>query len=389
MLRQIHRSDLSRSNQSTPSGGTSWLLPISVAVFWISAGVILITARCFFSSSQCTCWGPETGGNFREGGLSSRVLALFLSGATLALALAVKDVIIARQQPRLLDMDSMRQKFKLSSAVSVAFGVKIVVGNLAIRHTSVPVYLLFDSLSTAFVFLAALILLDERPKMQTEILPMIGIMFGSALAVLGKYNIRAEDVGFHDIGLLSVTLNLCNLVLGGVVVALLRSTTLHLEEAEMSITELTFLKLIIGSLVVFPFALTSEGMAMFSLPGMQRTRLWISSAAIIVFEVNLSLICSLAPALLVGVVQGIKPVSLYIASWFAGDEGLHEYASTLFWIGTSIILASAIIFKLLRASSRPSEDRTIRRFGDRLNERTPLNERIGYDSDSDSSTFAI
>lgn len=218
---------------------------------------------------------------------------------------------------------------------------------------------------------------------------MIGIMFGSALAVLGKYNIRAEDVGFHDIGLLSVTLNLCNLVLGGVVVALLRSTTLHLEEAEMSITELTFLKLIIGSLVVFPFALTSEGMAMFSLPGMQRTRLWISSAAIIVFEVNLSLICSLAPALLVGVVQGIKPVSLYIASWFAGDEGLHEYASTLFWIGTSIILASAIIFKLLRASSRPSEDRTIRRFGDRLNERTPLNERIGYDSDSDSSTFAI
>mmetsp|Transcript_21756 Transcript_21756/g.47452 ORF Transcript_21756/g.47452 Transcript_21756/m.47452 type:complete len:424 (+) Transcript_21756:390-1661(+) len=382
-----------------PSSSRSWLLPVSVVILWLSVAFILLSVKCLLTDVKCTRWGPEHGANFGKP-LSTAVLNLFLVGATLALITALKDVLVSRRRPRLLDTATLLNKLKICAPVGCSFGMKSVVSHWALRVTPTAIFELFHGISIVFIAIAAWIVVGEKPTSIGEVLALCGVLAGSAIAASGSFFAGGDD----EIGLFAFLLNIASSVLAGAVVATLRWTTLRIDETGLSIVELTCLKTLIGAAITFPFAIGVEGAAMFTLSSMQQSWLLTSSAIMLVYHLNLSLLCYLAPALVVGVVEALKPLPVFTI--VALMQTLPE-TSSMFWIGTFITLASAVSFKLLRTLSKVPLNRSTssqyllggggdsnndihantyqhHELGRRFPESTPLNDRIGNDLESDS-----
>lgn len=155
-----------------------------------------------------------------------------------------------------------------------------------------------------------------------EFIALVGIVIGSSIASLGSF-FAVDDEGreegegetngnAHAGGLIAFALNMAYAMLGGIVVATLRWTALRMDDVGMSISELTCLKMFVGALFVVPVALLFEGFVMFQLSSEQLSLVLISSVLILIYHLSLSLVCYMAPALVVGVVEAIKPVFAFV-----------------------------------------------------------------------------
>ena len=390
--------------ESSTSG--TWL-PLAVIFLLVSSSLVALSIRCLLTDESCTRWGPESGANFSYP-LSTSALHLVLVSITIATILVLKDIIVKRRKPRLLDRQLLFPKLRLSSLVGCFFGLNAVVAHMALKETPAAIFEIFHGLHLVFIAVAAWIVLGEAPGGLGEVIALLGIVIGSSIASVASFFALDDEAGgeggggeddasvYHTGGFLSFVLNLAYAVLGGIVVATLRWTALRIDDVGMSIGELTCLKMFIGALVVVPVALLFEGAVMFQLSSKQLSLVLISSALILVYHLSLSLVCYMAPALVVGVVEAVKPVLAFVV--VAIFQRLPS-TTISFYVGAFIILASAVSFKLIRTIY--GEERQLHRsssgqyllqaarsqreiLGHRLVESVPLNERIGNDLESDS-----
>ena len=396
-----------------PSTSSSWL-SLAVVALLLSSSLVALSIRCLLTDEACTRWGPESGANFSYP-LSTSALHLAIVSLTIATILVLKDIIFKRRKPRLLDRQLLFPKLRLSSLVGCTFGLNAIIAHVALQQTPAAIFEIFHGLHLVFIAVAAWIVLGEAPGGLGEVVALVGIVIGSSIASLGSFFAvddeggegegRGDDTsGYRAGGLLAFVLNMIYAMLGGIVVATLRWTALRMDDVGMSISELTCLKMFVGALFVIPVALLFEGFVVFQLSSEQLSLVLISSAFMLVYHLSLSLVCYMAPALVVGVVEAIKPVFCFVV--VAIFQRLPSTAMS-FYIGAFIILASAVSFKLIRTFY--GEERQLHRsssgqhllagassqatrsqreiFGHRLVESVPLNERIGNDLESDSDGY--
>ena len=398
-----------------PSNSQKWL-PLAVVSLLLSSSLVALAIRCLLTDEACTRWGPESGANFSYP-LSTSALHLAIVSMTIATILVLKDIIIKRRKPRLLDRHLLYPKLRLSSLVGCSFGMNAIIAHVALQQTPAAIFEIFHGLHLVFIAVAAWIVLGEAPEALGEFIALVGIVIGSSIASLGSFfavddegreggegETNGNASGHHFGGLLAFALNMIYAILGGIVVATLRWTTLRMDDVGMSISELTCLKMLVGALFVVPVALLFEGFVMFQLSSEQLSLVLISSALILVYHLSLSLVCYMAPALVVGVVEAIKPVLAFVV--VAMFQRLPS-TTISFYVGAFIILASAVSFKLIRtlygegrqfhrsdsgqhllAGTNSPATRSQREIlGHRLVESVPLNERIGNDLESDSDGY--
>jgi drug/metabolite transporter (DMT)-like permease len=368
-----------------PATAPSWLLPVAVVFLWIGISLIAITSKCLLTDKKCSRWGPQHGADFPYP-LHISWLHLFIVGACLFAVLTFNDAVIAKRKPRLFD----GRKLRLCSMVGCVFGLKNVVGLMALRETPTATYMLFHALNIVFIALAAWVVVGETPGSIGEIVSLVGIVIGSSISSSESFFSGGE----HSIGGFAFLLNVTNGICAGATVATLRWTTLRMGEANMTIAELTCLELLVGAAVIMPIAFVFEGGAVFTINSTQWFWLLVSSVIILIYHLVLSLICYLAPALVVGVVEALKPLPAFVI--VALIQKL-PHKTTRFWLGTLFTLASAIAFKLSRTINGDSlRRRNSRQYllesasiqyqtsGRELYDNVPLNERIGNDLESDS-----
>ena len=395
-----------------PSNSQKWL-PLAVVSLLLSSSLVALAIRCLLTDEACTRWGPESGANFSHP-LSTSALHLAIVSMAIATILVLKDIIIKRRKPRLLDRQLLYPKLRLSSLVGCSFGMNAIVAHVALQQTPAAIFEVFHGLHLVFIAVAAWIVLGEAPGGLGEYIALVGIVIGSSIASLGSFFVvddegREEGEGetngnAHAGGLIAFALNMAYAMLGGIVVATLRWTALRMDDVGMSISELTCLKMFVGALFVVPVALLFEGFVMFQLSSEQLSLVLISSVLILIYHLSLSLVCYMAPALVVGVVEAIKPVFAFVV--VAVFQRLPS-TTISFYVGAFIILASAVSFKLIRTlygegrqfhrsdsgqhflagTSSPATRSQGEILGHRLVESVPLNERIGNDLESDSDGY--
>lgn len=156
------------------------------------------------------------------------------------------------------------------------------------------------------------------------------------------------------VSVLSVSLNILNGMLAGTVVVLLRSTMLQCHGK--MIAQVTVLKMLIGAATLLPICLAIEGSAILSLTSKQLAWLWISSGAILIYHVNLSLLCWLATAPTVAIVEALRPVPAFIAIALLQKM---EPKNANFWVGSVLVLVSAVGFQLSRRFCKVNESRDV------------------------------
>jgi hypothetical protein len=72
--------------------------------------------------------------------------------------------------------------------------------------------------------------------------------------------------------------------------------------------------------------------------------LGLSSLAILVYHVNLALLCTLSTSTTVGIVETLRPAPAF--GIIVLTQGVQGQKGALFWIGSAVILISTIIFHL-------------------------------------------
>eukprot|EP00804_Cyclotella_cryptica_P000420 CCRYP_020913-RA/>CCRYP_020913-RA protein AED:0.36 eAED:0.36 QI:0/-1/0/1/-1/1/1/0/365 len=325
-----------------------WALPVAIALIWVGTSCIAIATKCLLTDKKCTRWGPEQGAQFPHP-LTIAAVNLSIVGSGLLLLLTLRDVVIARRKPRLFSWD----KFRVCLPVGFAFGLKILIGLAALRETPTEVYMLFHAINIIFIALAARILVGEEPTCFGEYIALLGVAVGSAISTS-----RSFFGNENGVGLIPFLLNICNGIFAGAVVATLRWTTPQMNMMDISIAEVTNLQILIGAVVVLPMTLLIDGGMIFTINTHQLQWLLISSAIMLVYHLALTLVCSLTSSLSVGIIEAVKPLPAFIV--VAVVQKLPE-SNFLFWLGTSITLASSIYYKI----SRTMHTKGLRRSGSR------------------------
>jgi len=307
-------------------------------MLWLSFPFVSLSAKCFLTKK---CAFHYQGSEFSHP-LSAAVLHLLLVGSVLLL---IEGVLSWRRHWHSTEESSLslQRTIQRCAPVGVTFGCKYVVGHYALQVTPTPIYELFHCLNLVFVTAFAYLVLNERLQTCGEFASIVGVVVGSGLA---GYE------GFHSnndatITWLALVLNLLNGMLAGAVVVLLRTTML---QCRGKVAQVTCLKMLIGAVCVVPFALWIELEAIFQLPGDQLVWLLISSGAILVYHVNLALLCYLATdAPTVAIVEALRPFPAFVLLALL-QKMTPKPAS--FWIGSVVVLVSAVSFELSRKFCR-------------------------------------
>jgi hypothetical protein len=250
------------------------------------------------------------------------------------------------EQETLQQHASLGQMIRLCAPVGLCFGCKYVFGHAALEFTPTPIYELFHCLNLVFCAIFAHFVLNEKLQTCGEFTSVAGVVFGSAVA---GYNGLVNVAG---VSWLALAFNLSNGILAGAVVVLLRTTMI---QSHGRFVRVTSLKMLLGASCIFPFALWIEQGALFHLTWHQIVWLSISLAAVLVYHCNLSLLCYLATdAPTVAIVEALRPVPAFILLVLLQQMTQKPLS---FWIGSSVVLLSAVGYELSRKFSSETRDK--------------------------------
>ena len=126
-----------------PSNSQKWL-SLAVVCLLLSSSLVALAIRCLLTDEACTRWGPESGANFSYP-LSTSALHLAIVSMTIATILVLKDIIIKRRKPRLLDRHLLYPKLRLSSLVGCSFGMNAIIAHVALQQTPAAIFEVFQS----------------------------------------------------------------------------------------------------------------------------------------------------------------------------------------------------------------------------------------------------
>lgn len=247
----------------------------------------------------------------------------------------------------------LADKLRYCLPVGLAIGSKYAIGHWTLQVTPTNIYELFHCLNILYVAILAHICLDERLKTWREIGGCAGVIFGSALAVRDSFqqpqhSDNSDKENEEDgISWLALSLNITNGALAGVVVVLLRFALLKYPACTHGwrVIQVTAFKMLVGGVFLSPFAFAVERDSIFALSWRQALWFLISSAAILLYHVNLGLLCYLLTAPDVGVVEALRPVPAFVLLTMIREKQKTMPPKTpAFWIGSTIILISAVGF---------------------------------------------
>lgn len=328
----------------------------SAVMLWLSFPFVSLSAKCFLTEK---CAFHYHGSEFSHP-LSAAALHLLLVGSILFIVEGVSFLFWrqgrhghyrfhnddATEDPPL----SLQKMIQLCVPVGLAFGCKYVVGHYALQVTPTPIYELFHCLNLVFVTVFAHLVLNERLQTCGEFVCIAGVVIGSGLAGYeGLLQSKTLDSNNDSvISWLALVLNILNGMLAGAVVVLLRTTVL---QCQGRVAQVTCLKMLLGAACLVPFALWMEQEAIFHLTGYQVVWLLISSGAILIYHVNLALLCYLATdAPTVAIVESLRPIPAFVL--LACLQAMTP-KSAGFWVGSVVVLVSAVCFQLSRKFSQP------------------------------------
>ena len=342
------------------------LLWISAGVLWLTFPLVTLSAKCFLTSVKCSRWGPDEGSDFHYP-LTAATLHLLIVGGSLLVLIALTHLALCWQRdtnislPNDVDAAFAQERFsgrmiklhhlRRCSAVGVAFGIKYVVAHWALQVTPAAVYELFHCINILFVALLAHFLLGERLTTWGDVGCCLGIVVGSAMASQQGFEVNGK------VSMLALSLNIVKGLLAGTVVVLLRWTMLPCSRRV--VVQVTAYKMVMGAAALIPFAIVIEGLVILSLTSKQLTWLCISSWAIFVYHVNLSLLCWLASAPTVGILEALRPVPAFVG--IALLQKMYP-KNVWFWMGTVLVLVSVVGFGLSRNFRRVDERNNVTTF---------------------------
>lgn len=298
-----------------PDRGT-WGLAASSIVLWLLVGMTPMFSKCLMTTTACTRWGPS-GGDF-----GNPLTTTFYQLALVALSLL----------PTIVKLDKPLEVFRACVPVGICFGVKYSVSHLALQKTPASMYALLHASTIVFIVIFSRLILGEKLESKLEVFAFLGVVAGTILSTLQEIS---------AVGVLPLMLTLLDCVLAGVLVSLLRKAMVHVKKHALQVT---CFKSLVGAVVVCPVALFLEGPQAVSRS--QMNLLLLSSATILGYHANLSILCWLAPALVVGVVESMKGIPAFTMTSLM--QGI-PHTTVAFWCGALIVLASAFLFKLARA----------------------------------------
>lgn len=247
--------------------------------------------------------------------------------------------------------------------LGLVFGAKYLVAHTALQNTPSVVYELFHSLNIVFIVLLAFFFLGETLKTKWQVVGIVGIVVGSIImsskSILLAFQPEAAtnhsnstDNTTHHLTVPVLLLNLLNGVLGGLCVVLLRKTMLY--SICESTVEVTAYKTFTAALLLLPFSIWWEGSAICGINAQQAAWIGWSSLAILVYHLNLSLLCSLASSATVGLVESMRPVPAF--GMIVLIQGIQTRKDGVFWVGSATILFSTLVFEVshrcLKSKSR-------------------------------------
>lgn len=377
-------------------------LTLCATLLWLTFPLVTLTTKCLLTEKQCTRWGPAEGAKFNHP-VTAAALHLLITG-TLLLILNMFFRAWAYAQRFTFAMTTQRQcsqgqqtiehlrPFGLQDrlfgcfAVGVAFGAKYIVGHYALRDTPAVVYELFHSVNIVFVAVFAYFILGETLKTWGEVGGCIGIAIGSSVMAASQTDILFQvDENGRVTNTWVLTLNVLNGTLAGIAVVLLRYTMLKFGAGKCVLV--TACKMLVAAVVAIPFAIAVEGSyaVLIAMTTKQLRWLCISSGAILLYHVNLSVICYEASAPTVAVIESLRPLMAFAIIALLQKV---PHKNECFWFGSIIILISSIGYELSRISFRthhqqsngPSDENT-----SNVLETTPLKHPSHYSDMSEAT----
>uniref|UniRef100_A0A7S3K2A9 EamA domain-containing protein n=1 Tax=Aureoumbra lagunensis TaxID=44058 RepID=A0A7S3K2A9_9STRA len=296
-------------------------LGITAIVLWTTVGLVPMFIKCFQTSTSCTRWGPS-GSDFSHP-LTATAYQLSIVGIFL-LPFGISILSI--------------QSIKACAPVGIAFGLKYAVSHVALQKTPSSVYALLHASTIVFIVIFSRLFLGEKMRSRTEIAAFFGVLAGTAISASQE---------FESVGIIPLILTLCDCCMGGALVPLLRKALLILGTDPKRALPVTCLKALIGAIIVFPIALSIEGI---QIPNHKQTALlFLSASIILIYHGNLSFMCSLATGIAVGILESVKGIPAFtITSLMQGIP----HTSLLFWAGAILVLISAAAFKIARAAQQ-------------------------------------
>jgi hypothetical protein len=359
----------------------------AAGMLWMTFPLVALSTKCFLTAQQCTRFGGWQGANFAHP-LTAAALHLFLVGLSLLVLSAItSSSVFCSCHPEccapLNDDDDddgrprrdnshhptlhVKDKLVVCAPVGVVFGIKYSVGHWALQVTPVLMYELFHALNLLFVALFAHVVLGEGLQTYGEILGCLGVMVGSIVAAQHGFDHHHED---HESSVASssssssdlviaLVLNILNAMLAGILVVLLRWSMLQCHGRVLQVTAIKML--MGGAALLIPLFFFHDdtnsdntGIIISTMDSKQWLWLGISSVAILLYHVSLSLLCWLAAAPTVAIVEALRPVPAFVAIALLQKM---EPKKANFWIGSAIVLASAVCFHLSRRFCRDEKER--------------------------------
>lgn len=292
------------------------LAGVSMVTLWVLAAVSPMATRCLLTRTRCTRWGPS-GAHFAYPLTSTAYQLMFAS-------VALSPSVVR---------GAWRSVLGATAPAGAIFGLKYGVAHLALQRTPVSVYTLVHCSTIIFIVIASILVLGERLESRLEVWACAGVALGTAVAATDQ---------MESVGLSGLLWTLLDCALAGAVVAALRRAVLTDKRQYLQVT---CVKTGIGALAVLPFALVFEEQT--PMDSTQVTAFVVSSAVVLLYHANLTVLCSLAPGVVIGVVEALKPIPAFALT--ALVQGVPSTTAT-FWVGTSIVFCSALACKLDRAT---------------------------------------
>ncbi|GBG31812.1 Hypothetical Protein FCC1311_080372 [Hondaea fermentalgiana] len=278
-------------------------------------------------------------------------------------------------------------KFRITMPIGTLFGAKYAVTNVGLKLMPLAPHLLLQATDLMFTVLFAHMINRERLN-RLELTACVGSTLGTVLVAY-----RTNQILPPGTGLYAITVNLVSPILLGLCVTLLRKASHHLLVREagpfgrvpgMNPVELTAIKLWWSCFVIFPFVILFEdgglehlgvNTSTVSVPVSEFARnespaLWCAALGggifILVFQVNMTWMSTMATAVTVGVIGSLKIFPQWIvAVLFARSLDLSwaNLSGATMLLGFSLLWTysrydSAMTDSRLRYKSKPTKRRS-------------------------------
>lgn len=294
------------------------LLGLCMVALWVLAAVSPMATRCLLTRTRCTRWGPD--GTHFAYPLTSTAYQLIFASVALS--------------PSMM-RGAWRSVVAATAPAGVIFGLKYGVAHLALQRTPASVYTLVHCSTIIFIVIASRLLLGERLESRLEVWACVGVAVGTAVAA-------TEQV--ESVGVSGLLWTLLDCALAGALVATLRRAVLTDTRSYLRVT---CVKTGIGALAVLPFALVFEDQT--TMNSGQVAIFVVSSTVVLLYHANFTVVCSLSPGVVIGVIEALKPIPAFALT--ALVQGVPSTSAT-FWVGSSLVFFSALVCKIARGTRR-------------------------------------